>query len=256
MLRSVDVTRYVTPLREGGSLPALVEADDDYLYVLKFYGAGQGSKVLIAEMLGCLIAKKLGLHVPEIVFANLREGFGRMERDEEIQDLLKASVGLNLAVHFLSGATTYDPSVHTIDSVTASKILWLDMFLKNVDRTTKNTNLLLRYNQLWVIDHGASLYFHHGSSDFTGQHVKPFPLIKDHVLIRIARDLDKINTEAPLLLTDEFFVNITNAIPEIWFDKAEEAMIQREAYLTYFRERMKHRNQFLEEIYHAGAPRF
>ncbi|HJY22141.1 MAG TPA: HipA family kinase, partial [Hanamia sp.] len=141
-IRTVNVTRYVTPLREGGSLPAITEADDGFLYVLKFRGAGQGVKVLIAELIGAELARVFGLKVPEIVFAQLDPAFGRTEPDEEIQDLLKASVGLNLGLHYLSGATTFDPVVTTIDATLASKIVWLDSFLKNVDRTSRNTNML------------------------------------------------------------------------------------------------------------------
>jgi len=160
-LRSVNVTRYVTPLREGGSLPAIIEADDQFLYVLKFRGAGQGRKALIAELLGGEVARALGFNVPEIVFANLDAAFGRIEGDEEIQDLLKASVGLNLGVHYLSGSITFDPLAIKLDSLLASKIVWLDAFLLNVDRTARNANMLWWHQELWLIDHGASLYFHH-----------------------------------------------------------------------------------------------
>src|ERR1700689_2361316 len=158
-IRTVNVTRYVMPLREGGSLPAIAEADDGFLYVIKFRGAGQGPKALIAELIGGEIARAAGLKVPEIVFANLDEAFGRTEPDEEIQDLLKASVGLNLALHYLSGAITFDPVANIIDSLLASKIVWLDCLLTNVDRTARNTNMLLWHKELWLIDHGASLYF-------------------------------------------------------------------------------------------------
>src|ERR1700741_4926050 len=139
-LRTVNVTRYVTPLREGGSMPAIAEADDGFLYVLKFRGAGQGRKALIAEIIGGEIARTLGLKVPELVFATLDEAFGRTEPDEEIQDLLKASVGLNLGLHYLSGAITYDPAVTKLTHLVASRIVWLDAFLMNVDRTARNTN--------------------------------------------------------------------------------------------------------------------
>jgi len=156
-LRTVNVTRYVTPLREGGSLPAIAEADDGFLYVLKFRGAGQGVKALIAELIGGEIARSLGFKVPEIVFANLDEAFGRTEPDEEIQDLLKASVGLNLALHYLQGAITFDASVTKVDPKLASQIVWLDCLLTNVDRTARNTNMLVWHKELWLIDHGAAL---------------------------------------------------------------------------------------------------
>jgi len=160
-IRTVNVTRYVTPLREGGSLPAIAEADDDFMYVVKFRGAGQGEKALIAELLAGEIARMLGLKVPEIVFANLDPAFGRTEPDEEIQDLLKASAGLNLALHYLSGAITFDPVINKIDEELASKIVWFDCFVTNVDRTVRNTNMLMWHRELWLIDHGASLYYHH-----------------------------------------------------------------------------------------------
>src|SRR3982074_2605713 len=148
-LRTVNVTRYVTPLREGGSLPAIAEADDGFLYVLKFRGAGQGVKALIAELIGGEIARAVGLKVPEIVFANLDEGFGRTEPDEEIQDLLKASTGLNLALHFLTGAISFDPVVNRVPARLASEIVWLDALLLNVDRTAQNTNMLYWNREIW-----------------------------------------------------------------------------------------------------------
>jgi hypothetical protein len=156
-LRTVNVTRYVTPLREGGSLPAIAEADDGFLYVLKFRGAGQGPKALIAELVGGEIARKLGLKIPELVFVNLDEAFGRTEPDEEIQDLLKFSVGLNLALHYLSGAITFDPTVTVVEPKLASQIVWLDALLTNVDRTARNTNMLMWHKELWLIDHGPVL---------------------------------------------------------------------------------------------------
>ena len=172
-LRNVNVTRYVTPLREGGSLPAIAEADDGFLYVLKFRGAGQGVKALIAELIGGEIAKALGFKVPEIVFAHLDEAFGRTEPDEEIQDLLKASVGLKLALHYLSGAITFDASVTKVDAKLASQIVWLDCLLTNVDRTARNTNMLVWHKELWLIDHGAALYFHHSWHNWEEQAIAP-----------------------------------------------------------------------------------
>ncbi|HTF28201.1 MAG TPA: HipA family kinase, partial [Flavitalea sp.] len=158
-LRTVQVTRYITPLREGGSLPAIAEADDGFMYVLKFRGAGQGVRALIADLIGGELARAAGFKVPEIVFATLDSAFGRTEPDEEIQDLLKASVGLNLGLHFLSGAISYDPVVNKTDPIIASKIVWLDCLLTNVDRTAKNSNMLIWNKELWLIDHGAALYF-------------------------------------------------------------------------------------------------
>jgi len=194
-LRTVNVTRYVTPLREGGSMPAIAEADDNFLYVLKFRGAGQGTRALIAELIGGEIARYLGLRVPELVFANLDEAFGRTEPDEEIQDLLKASVGLNLALHYLSGAITFDPTVTTVDAKLASQIVWLDCFLTNMDRTCRNTNMLLWHKELWLIDHGAALYFHHSWQNWEEQAIKPFFLVKDIVLLHWATELELVNKE-------------------------------------------------------------
>src|SRR6201996_3317236 len=182
-LRSVQVTRYVTPLREGGSLPAIAEADDGFLYVLKFRGAGQGVKSLAAELIGCELARMLGLRVPELVLASLDAAFGRTEPDEEIQDLLKASVGLNLGLHYLSGSITFDPVVNKVGDLLASQIVWLDALLTNVDRTARNTNMLVWNKELWLIDHGASLFFHHSWDNWQQQALRPFTQVKDHVLL-------------------------------------------------------------------------
>src|SRR6202000_3173472 len=194
-LRTVNVTRYVTPLREGGSLPAIAEADDGFLYVLKFRGAGQGVKALIAELIGGEIARALGFKVPEIVFANLDTAFGRSEPDEEIQDLLKASVGLNLALHYLSGAITFDPVVTRIDPKLASQIVWMDCLLTNVDRTPRNTNMLTWNKELWLIDHGAALYFHHSWDNWQEQATRPFLQVKDHVFLSKASELDAVDED-------------------------------------------------------------
>lgn len=212
-LRTVNVMRYITPLREGGSLPALAEADDDFKYVLKFRGAGHGVKALIAELVGGQIAKALKLQLPELVFANLDEAFGRTEADEEIQDLLQGSQGLNLALHFLSGAITFDPVVTTVDAKLASQIVWLDAYITNVDRTFKNTNMLIWHKELWLIDHGACLYFHHSWNNWE-QHAKsPFALIKDHVLLPQASLLKEVDAEFKAILTPEILEEIVNTIP-------------------------------------------
>src|SRR5882762_1285093 len=193
-LRNVNVVRYVTPLREGGSLPAIVEADDGFLYVLKFRGAGQGIRALIAELIGGEIARALGLRMPELVFATLDAAFGRTEPDEEIQDLLKASAGLNLGVHYLSGAITFDPMVTPLPSRLASQIVWLDCLLTNVDRTPRNTNMLVWNKELWLIDHGASLYFHHSMENWEQQALRPFVQVKDHVLLPRAAELEEVDS--------------------------------------------------------------
>ena len=253
-LRTINVTRYVTPLREGGSLPAIVEADDGFLYVIKFRGAGQGSKALIAELIGGEIARTLGLKVPEMVFANLDEAFGRTEPDEEIQDLLKFSVGLNLGLHYLSGAITFDPAVTTIDSNLASRILWLDCLLTNIDRTCRNTNMLIWHKELWLIDHGASLYFHHSWQNWEEQIVKPFAFVKDHVLLPYASELERVNSEFSSILTKERIQSIVSLIPDSWLSQEsifETNQQQREAYATFLNKRIMHSGTFVKEAQHA-----
>lgn len=253
-LRTVNVTRYITPLREGGSLPALAEADDDFKYVLKFKGAGHGVKALIAELVGGQIAKALKLQLPELVFANLDEAFGRSEGDEEIQDLLQGSQGLNLALHFLSGAITFDPVVTTVDAKLASQIVWLDAYITNVDRTFRNTNMLIWHKELWLIDHGACLYFHHSWNNWE-QHAKsPFALIKDHVLLPQATLLKEVDAEYKALLTPEILVDIVNTIPEEWLqwedtDETPEAL--RNVYLQFLQTRLNNSEIFVNQAQNA-----
>ncbi|HEY9049871.1 MAG TPA: HipA family kinase [Ohtaekwangia sp.] len=252
-LRTVNITRYVTPLREGGSMPAIAEADDQFLYVLKFRGAGQGRKALIAEIVGGEIARALGLRVPEIVFATLDSALGRIEGDEEIQDLLKASVGLNLALHYLSGSITFDPLVTVIDSKLASQIVWLDSLLMNVDRTARNTNMLWWHKELWLIDHGASLYFHHTWNNWQ-QAERPFPMIKDHVLLLKATALQEVNEVYKTILTPEKIQAIVALIPDEWltdepaFDSVES---HRQAYAQFLTTRISHSDFFVKEAQHA-----
>ena len=217
-LRTVNVTRYITPLREGGSLPALAEADDDFKYVLKFKGAGHGVKALIAELIGGEIARVLKLKMPELVFANLDEAFGRSEADEEIQDLLQGSQGLNLALHYLSGAINYDPVVTIVDAKLASQIVWLDAYITNVDRTFRNTNMLIWHKELWLIDHGACLYFHHSWNNWEKHAQSPFALIKDHVSLPQATLLNEVDAEFKAILTPQVLNSIVNLIPEQWLE--------------------------------------
>lgn len=253
-IRTVQVTRYVTPLREGGSLPAIVEADDDFLYVLKFSGAGQGVKALIAELIGGEIARAIGLKIPEIVFANLDEGFGRSEPDEEIQDLLKGSVGLNLGLHYLSGATSFDPVVTTVHPKLASKIVWLDSLLNNVDRTSRNTNLLWWRKELWLIDHGASLYFHHSRHNWEEQAIRPFSHIKDHVLLPQASELETVDKEMHSLLTEDTIRAIVALVPEEWLladSPFESTELHREAYVQFLIKRLEHSSLFIKEAQNA-----
>lgn len=256
-LRTVNVIRYVTPLREGGSLPAIAEADDEFLYVLKFRGAGQGVKALIAELIGGELARVLGLKVPELVFANLDEAFGRTEPDEEIQDLLKASVGLNLALHYLSGAITFDPAVTIIDAKLASQIVWLDCILTNVDRTPRNTNMLIWHKELWLIDHGAALYFHHSWDNWKEQAVRPFVQIKDHVLLSQATELELVDKEFKVILTETIIRDITGLIPGEWLaEDVETATERREVYVQFLLLRIAASGTIIKEAQNAREARF
>lgn len=254
-IRTVNVTRYVTPLREGGSLPAIAEADDDFLYVVKFRGAGQGVKALIAEFIGCELARAAGFKVPEIVFAELDEAFGRTEPDEEIQDLLKFSIGKNLGLHYLQGAVTFDPAVHKVDALTASKIVWLDCLLTNVDRSYRNTNMLIWHNELWLIDHGASLYFHHSWNGWETHALKPFIQVKDHVLLPFASELKQADKELKERLTDTVIEAILKPLPDEWLQEvADQPPVSvRETYNKYLQLRLAQSDQFVNEALHARA---
>lgn len=254
ILRTVNVTRYITPLREGGSLPALAEADDTYKYVLKFRGAGHGTKALIAELIGGEIARVLGLPVPELVFARLDEAFGRTEPDEEIQDLLQHSQGTNLGLHFLSEAINFDPVVTTVEPMLASQIVWLDAYLTNVDRTFRNTNMLIWHKELWLIDHGASLYFHHAFEDPEGHAKVPFTLIKDHVLLPQASLLAEADEAYKNLLNRDIITGIVNLIPDDWLhweesDMAPEAI--RQVYINFLVLRLENSLIFVKQAQDA-----
>ena len=247
-LRTVTVMRYITPLREGGSLPALAEACDDFKYVIKFRGAGHGVKALISELLGGVIANYLGLPVPELVFVELDEAFGQTEGDEEIQDLLKFSKGLNLGLHYLSGALTYDVASNDCDELLASKIVWLDSFITNVDRTFRNTNLLIWHKELWLIDHGASFYFHHNWTNWEKTSVTPFTLIKDHALISKATKLDEVHQEFTSKLNDDILREIVNIIPDAFLNWEEGPSNDeiREVYFKFLSNRLAHADVFLK----------
>jgi len=243
----VQVTRYVKPLREGGSLPAIAEADDGFLYVLKFRGAGQGRKALIAELLGGEIARTLGFKVPEIVFAQLDKAFGRTEPDEEIQDLLRASTGLNLALHYLSGSMTYDPAATQPDEELASRVVWLDCLLTNVDRTARNTNMLIWNRELWLIDHGACLYFHHTWDDWEAQAIKPFARVTDHVLLPWASRLAEVDAVFRQQLTPEVIREIVGLLPTDWLDKAHGSPNEvREVYAQFLERRVAASERFVK----------
>lgn len=255
-IRTVDAVRYILPLREGGSLPALVDADDGFKYVLKFRGGGHGAKALIAEFIGGELARAAGLRVPELVFVNLDEDFGRTEGDEEIQDLLQASRGLNLGLHFLSGALTWDVAVNCADPLEASRIVWIDALLTNVDRTWRNTNMLLWHGrELWLIDHGASLYFHHSWTGWEKAALSPFPYVKDHALLRDASRLEEVDEEMHRLITPALIDAIVDAIPEAWLEAASQEIApaeQRRVYAEFLKTRLSNSKIFVS---HAGEVR-
>lgn len=255
-LRTVTATRYVTPLREGGSLPAIVEADDDGLYVLKFHGAGQGPKALIAELVVGELGRALGLPVPEIVFVELDPALARTEPDPEIQDLIKASAGLNLALDYLPGSITFDPLVDKPDLKLASSIVWFDAYTTNVDRTARNTNLLIWHGKLWLIDHGAALYFHHDWTNYLERSRNPFALIKEHVLLPLADSLQETDAALSERVTPELVRDIMSLIPDEWL--APDSQFaghdeQRAAYQKYLLTRLALPRDFVKEAIDARA---
>lgn len=253
-IRTVNVTQYLQPLREGGSMPAIVKADDDFTYVLKFRGAGQGTNALISELIGGELARAIGLKVPELVFMNLDSSFAKTEPDEEIQDLLDFSVGLNLGLHFLSTAITYDPIASSTDDLSASKVVLLDSMISNIDRTAKNTNLLIWSRELWLIDHGASFYFHHNWETWENHLTRTFPLIKDHVLLKKARKLPQAAEEIKKLLSDEKIEEIISIIPDDFLHD-ESAPISttqmREAYVKFIKTRLSKIDLLVKEAQDA-----
>lgn len=248
-IRTVNVVQYKQPLREGGSLPAIVEADDEFFYVLKFRGAGQGKKALIAELIGGEMARAIGLKVPELVFMELDDSFSRAEADEEIQDLLKFSVGLNLGLHFLSGSITYDPLVSKTDALSASKVVLLDGLITNIDRTARNTNLLIWNRELWLIDHGASLYFHHNWSNWESHLGRLFPQIKEHVLLSKANELEQAAQVIKESLSMEVLEDIVQNIPDDWLDDETSDLNpseRRSAYLRFLSDKIAHLDDFVK----------
>jgi hypothetical protein len=242
-MRLVQATRYVTPLREGGSLPAIVEADDSGLYVVKFRGAGQGPLALVAELVSGEIGRALGVRVPEIVLIEVDEALGRNEPDREIRDLLLASAGLNLALDYLPGSVMFDPAAHpVVDADVASAAVWFDAFVTNVDRTPRNPNLLWWHKTLYFIDHGASLYFHHDWGDIERKALNPFPLIRDHVLMPWASRIAEVNATLREGLNEGLFTEILAQVPELWLP-----LEQRVDYVQYFVRRLASASLFVEE---------
>ncbi|MCB0184636.1 MAG: hypothetical protein KDE31_10240, partial [Caldilineaceae bacterium] len=258
MLRTVKATRYLTPLREGGSLPAVVEADDGEQYVMKFVGAGQGAKALIAELVAGEIARTLGFRIPEIVFLEMDAAMGKTESHQEIQDLLQASVGLNLGLRFLPSAFAYNVLLEpALEAQLASQIVWFDAYVTNVDRTPRNVNMLLWENELWLIDHGAALYFHHNwGGDYLEQSKSPFAYIKQHVLIGLASAIREADAALRPQLTDAVLAAIVEKIPAVWLGAEESFAGQdehRAAYLAYLIARRNHADSFVEEAAKAHA---
>src|SRR6266487_1718078 len=257
MLRTITVTRYVTPLREGGSLPAIVEANDDGLYVLKFRGAGQGVKALIAELVAGELGRALGLPIPEIVLLELYPILGRSEPDYEIRSLIQASAGLNLALDYLPGALEFIPlDANRLDPLLASSIVWFDAYVTNVDRTPRNTNMLFWHRRLMLIDHGASFYFHHSTGDYLSRSRSPFPPIKDHVLLPVASALEETDAHMTKTLTPEMIQKTVDMIPGSWLNSDPffaDRDARREAYQAYLLDRLAASHYFVEEALHARA---
>lgn len=247
-------TRYVTPLREGGSLPAIVEADDDGLYVLKFRGAGQGANALVAEVIAGEIARTLGLDVPDLVLMDLHPDLARSEPDPEIQALIRASTGLNLALDFLPGATTFDPVADHPAAAVASSIVWFDALCSNVDRTARNTNMLMWHRRLWLIDHGAALFFHHAGGPYAARARDPFERIRDHVLLSRASALDTVDASLAARLTPDVLKTILAAVPDTWLtgDAAYSSPdARRAAYAEYLQLRLAAPRPFVVEAQRA-----
>jgi hypothetical protein len=256
-IRTVHATRYVTPLREGGSLPAVVEGDDGQHYVMKFVGAGQGAKALIAELVSGEIGRALGLRVPELVYLVMDETLGRSEPDPEIQDLLRASIGLNLGLAYLAGAFDFNILLAPPpDSWLASQIVWFDAYITNVDRTPRNVNMLIWQNELWLIDHGASLYFHHSWDGFRERSRTPFSLIRQHTLLPLANQLDAVDAEFRTRLSRDLIRQIVEFVPEEWLGGEtifESVEAHRQGYVDYLVERLEASQIFVKEAKDARS---
>lgn len=240
-------TRYVTPLREGGSLPAIVEADDCGLYVLKFRGAGQGPLALVAELVAGEIGRALGLKVPELVLMEVDVALGRNEPDPEIHDLLLASTGLNLALDYLPGSLMFDAAARDrVDGEIASSAVWFDAFVTNVDRTARNPNLLWWHRTLYFIDHGASLYFHHDWRNIEQKALSPFPAIREHVLLKWANRIEEVDPGLRSKLSEDFFRELVEQVPDAWLLPE-----RRSGYADYLTRRLNSASSFVEEALRA-----
>ncbi len=257
MLRTVKATRYVVPLREGGSLPAIVEADDLGLYVVKFRGAGQGILALIAELLAGEIGRALGLRVPEIVFMEIDAALGRNEPDYEIRQLLKASTGLNLALDYLPGSTMFDPAARdTAPADEASMMVWFDAFTQNIDRTPRNANLLVWHRKLYPIDHGAALFFHHDWPSREKKIAAPFSETEQHILLPWAKEIPGAAKTAHERLTVSVLRGIVELVPEAWFEAIPGGVSvaeRRAGYMEFFTRRLESSEMFEKEAIRAQS---
>jgi hypothetical protein len=259
-MRTVTATRYVTALREGGSLPGLVEADDDGLYVVKFHGAGQGPRALVAEWLGGELGRAIGLDVPDLVGVELDPALGDAEPHQEIQDLVRASGGLNLGLDFLPGALMFNPAAATslaaMDPSTAAAIVWLDGLITNPDRTVQNPNLLVWHRRTWCIDQGASLYIHHTWRDPEAHARRPFERIRDHVLLPLAAPLIEVDAELAGRIDRELLESLVAQIPDAWLPDdaiAGDAPAQRRLYVAYLERRLAAPRPFVADAERARA---
>jgi len=253
-MRTVNAARYVTPLREGGSLPAIIEADDDGMYVLKFRGAGQGTKALIAELIAGEIARAAGLLVPELVFVALDPEIAKTEPDPEIQDLIRASGGLNLGLDYLPGSVMFDPVADKPDADLAARIVWFDAYVTNVDRTARNANMLMWHRRLWLIDHGAALYFHHAWTDIDQRSKDPFRLIKEHILLPFAGALEAADQAMTAVITDDVIKQVVELVPDDWMKEHSPFSTiaeNKQAYVDYLTRRLAGPRQFVEEAMRA-----
>jgi hypothetical protein len=253
-IRSVVATRYVTPLREGGSLPAIMEADDDGLYVVKFRGAGQGPKSLIAEVIAGEIGRALGLRVPELVVIDVDEALSKAEPDQEIQELLRKSAGLNIGVDFLPGSLAYNPRPDaSVDPDFAADVVWFDAFTMNVDRTPRNPNMLIWHGNPWLIDHGASIYVQHISDAFAERAGAPFPQSADHVLLPWASSIEAAGERLAGMVTPDLLQQIIALLPSDLIGDGSPDDVERisKAYLTLFTDRLALRSQFEQEAERA-----
>ena len=253
-MRTVNAARYVTPLREGGSLPAIIEADDDGMYVLKFRGAGQGAKALIAELIAGELARAAGFLVPELVFVALDPELAKTEPDPEIQDLIRASGGINLGLDYLPGSVMFDPVADKPDGELASRIVWFDAYVTNVDRTARNANMLMWHRKLWLIDHGAALYFQHTWTDMDRRSKDPFALIKDHILLPFASALETADEAMTARLTEDVIKQTIDLVPEDWLNEDTRfttIAAHRQAYVEYLTKRLAAPRNFVEEAIRA-----